>query len=66
MNENLSVIQNSSIELIFKRFLFIYFRERGRVGGKESEKHRCERETLIICLSRIPNWGRNPQPKHVP
>ena len=27
-----------------------YFRARGREGERESEKHRCERETSISCL----------------
>ena len=35
--------------------------------GRESEeeKHRCERETLIGCLSYASQPGPNPQPRHV-
>ena len=38
-----------SIHLILK-ILFI-FRERGREEKREGEKHRCGRETLMVCLS---------------
>ena len=53
--------------------LFI-FRERGREGEREEEKHRCARDTLISCLSHAPNgdlasnpgmcpdWELNQQP----
>ena len=34
----------------FFKILFIY-RERGREGEIEGEKHRCVRDTLISCLS---------------
>ena len=42
------------------------FRERGREGEREGEKHPCERETSISCLSHTPNWGPGLQPRHVP
>ena len=40
----------------------------GRKGEIEGEKHQCERETLIGCLSYMPPPGTkpNPQPRHVP
>ena len=41
--------------LFFKFYLFI-FRERGR----KEEKHQCERETLIGCLSHTPKMGSWP------
>ena len=40
-------------------FLFI-FRERGREGEREGEKHRCERETLIGCFSHAPQQQTKP------
>ena len=43
--------------------MFIDFRERRREG--EGEKHQCERETLIDCHTS-PDWGPNPQPRHMP
>ena len=36
------------------------FRERGREGEREGEKHRCERETYIGCLSYAPQPGTKP------
>ena len=33
------------------------FRERGSKGEKEGEKHLCERETSIGCLSHTPEPG---------
>ena len=38
--------------------MLIDFRERGREGEKEGEKHRCEREALTDCLSFCPDWDR--------
>ena len=35
--------------------LFIYFRQRQRVGEREGEKHQG-------CLSPAPYWGPDPQP----
>ena len=40
----------------FLKALFI-FRERGREGEREGEKHRCVRETLIGYFSHIPKQG---------
>ena len=34
----------------FLRFYLFIFRERGREGEREEEKHQLERETLICCL----------------
>ena len=45
-------------------YLFI-FRERGREGEREGEKHWCVRDTSIGCLSNAPSWGPGPQPRHV-
>ena len=42
--------------------MLIDFRKRGREGEREGEKHRCERETSINCLSCT--WPE--QPRHVP
>ena len=40
-----------------KRFYLLICRERGRVGEQEGEKHWCERETSIDCLSYTHNPG---------
>ena len=40
----------------FKDFIYFIFRERGR-EGEGREKHPCERETLISCLSCAPQPG---------
>ena len=51
----------------FFKMLFIYFfRERGREGEREAEKHQCVRETLNGSLLHTSNWGLGPQPRHVP
>ena len=45
-------------------YLFIY-RERGREGEREGEKHQCEKD--INLTSRIhPDQRQNLQPRHVP
>ena len=51
---------------IFKRFYLFIFREWGREGERKGEKHQCVRGTSIGCLQYITNWGRGPQPRHVP
>ena len=56
------VNQVSFLNLFFK---FI-FRERGREGEREGEKHQCARDISIGCLSHTPYWGSGPQPRHVP
>ena len=50
--------------MFFLRFYLFTFRERGRVG--EREKHWCERDTSVGCLSHNPIWGPSPQPRRVP
>ena len=47
-------------------FCLFFFRERGRVGEQEGEKHRYVRETWIGCLSHAPNRGPGPPPRYVP
>ena len=50
----------------FKDFIYSFiFRERGREGEREGEKHQWVRETLIGCLLHDPRWGPGPQPWHV-
>ena len=46
--------------LFFTFYLIIFFRERkeGRKRGRET--------SMCGCFSHIPNWGRDPQPRHVP
>ena len=49
--------------LYFLRFfIYLFFRERGREGEREEEKHWCARDTLIRCLLHAPSQrpGRNP------
>ena len=43
-----------------KRFYVFIFRERGRAGERETEKHPC------VVSSHTPNRGPGPQPSHVP
>ena len=40
--------------------MLIDFRERGREGKGEGEKHRCEREASIGCPSYTPRLGTKP------
>ena len=48
-----------SFYLFFKDSIYLFiFREREQ--EREGEKHRCERETLIGCLSRMPRLGTEP------
>ena len=50
----------------FLKILFIYFfRERGREGRREGEKHQCVRNTWLP-LRHAPHWEPGPQPRHVP
>ena len=47
--------RNIFISFLLKNVLFIsFFRERRREGKREGEKHQCERETSIGCLSYAP------------
>ena len=41
---------------IFKRFYLFIFRERGREGERQGEKHGCVREASVDGLSQTPNW----------
>ena len=63
--ETFRVMEMFSV-FFFLKILLITFRERGREGEGEGEKHQCTRDTLISCLSHRPSWGRGPQPRHVP
>ena len=60
-----STVDSLEIILFLKKNLFI-FRERAREGEREGEKHWCERESLIGCLSHTSNQGHGPQPKELP
>ena len=50
------------LEILSQGHFFIAFRER----EKDREKHQCERETSIGCLSYTPQQGIEPQPRYVP
>ena len=39
--------------ILFILFIFI-FKEKGKEGEKEGERHQCEKETSIGCLSDAP------------
>ena len=43
--------------LFLKRFYVCIFRERGREGESQGEKHPRSRDTSIGCLSHVPHWG---------
>ena len=62
--------ENSLVQIFtlpfLKRFYLFTFRERGREGAREGEKHQCARETSIGCHSHAASWGPDPQPRHVP
>nr|KAF6277381.1 hypothetical protein mMyoMyo1_010250 [Myotis myotis] len=49
-------------------FFPIDFRQSGREGERQREKHRCERDTLIGCLPHAPRkgLGLKLQPRYVP
>ena len=52
-----------SLQKFFLRFYLFMFRERGRKGEREGEKHWYVRGTSISCLSCLPHLGhqtRNP------
>ena len=51
----------------FLRFHLFIFRERGREGEREGEKHWCERSIhCLVASCTHPSWGSNLQPRHVP
>ena len=63
-----SLLSSAFCGVFLKSFfndLFL-FREMGRVGAREGEKHQCVRDTLAGCLSHAPNQGPGLQPRHVP
>ena len=57
---------NSFERSFLKRVYLFIFRERGRKGGREGEKHLCVRETSLSCLSQAGNQGPGLQHWHVP
>ena len=48
------------LQLFFKDIMHLFFRERGRDGEREGEKHQCVREILIDCLAHAPQPGTAP------
>ena len=53
--------------IILKIFYLLFiFREWGREGERQGEKHRCVRETPTGWLLHDPKWGPGLQPRHVP
>ena len=55
----LEVQEEYSLSFLFFNFIILDFWERGRQEG-EGEKHWCERETSIGCLSYVPWLGTEP------
>ena len=49
--------------LIFKMY---FYREKKEGREREGEKHQCDREASIGCLSYPPAGGPSLQPRHVP
>ena len=45
-----------------KKILFIYFRQRGREGEREGEKHQC----VVACLPPTTGDLTWTQPRHMP
>ena len=54
------VSQVHSLGIFFQRFYLFIFRQRGREGEREGEKHQC------VVASLAPLSGTGPQPRHVP
>ena len=46
-------------------FLMI-FREKGREGGGEKEKHNVRKKHRSFASYKCPDWGLNLQPRYVP
>ena len=62
--ENLNAGRKIGIHILinfFKRFYLFIFRERGREGEREGEKHQC-----VVASHVAPTEGPGPQPRHVP
>ena len=52
------------LSFVFLRFYL--FLERGEGRERKRGKHWCMRDRLTGCLLHAPNWGPDPQPRHVP
>ena len=52
--------------IVSKRFYLFTFREGGKEGEGEGDKHQSVRDTSIGCLSHDSNWGPGPKPWHMP
>ena len=51
---------------IFLRFYLFIFKEMGKDGEREGEKHQCVRDILTSCLSHTPDWIPDSQSRHMP
>ena len=56
----LSCSLHTDFYVLHSFFSYFFLRERGREGEREGEKHQCEREILIGCLSDVPQLGTQP------
>ena len=57
-------IQLCILILFLNDFIYLFL-DTGREGERQEEKHQCEREASVGCLSHSPNQGPT-QPRHVP
>ena len=48
------IAEYTVVVVVFKHFIF---REKGKEGEREGEKHQCVRGTSMSCLSCAPNQG---------
>ena len=52
--------KSQNYKTLFKKYFSYLFLEKGSEGEREGEKHQCDRETLISCLSYEPQLGTEP------
>ena len=59
------VTRSTACSIVFKDGIYLFL-EWGEGREKEKERNVVVRETWITCLSHVPNWGPDLQPRHVP
>ena len=56
------LLEHKSIHFLFKKIFYLFiFRERGREGEREGEKHQC-----VVASRTTPTGGHGLQPRPVP
>ena len=63
---NLTQMLDILVDTVTWNFYLLTFREKVWEGEREEQKHRCEREALISCLSYTPQLGTEPATRYVP